>query len=367
VQTFTVQVADEVLADLRDRLRSTRWPQTLTSVGWSRGVPTDYLRPLVEHWSERYDWRGVEARLNAVPQAVTEIDGQRIHFLHARSADPDALPLLLTHGWPGSVLEYLDLVEQLTTGPDAFHLVVPSVPGAGFSTPLSGPGWDHGRIARAFSTLMGSLGYERYGAAGGDTGSVVSPLVAAVAPDRVVGVHVHGGLDLPRLAPTVVLSAAERERLRWGSGRAATDRGYAELQSTRPHTVAYALTDSPVGQLAWIVDKVHDWTDPAVQLPDRAIGRDHLLDLATLAWVTGTGATSAHLYYENRVAAAPSARSEVPFGRALFPTDPAIRAVDARDHRLVHWTQHDHGGHFAALEAPDLLVEDLRTFFRGLR
>ncbi|WP_456844812.1 epoxide hydrolase family protein [Cellulomonas sp. P5_C6] len=367
MQPFTVHVPDEVLGDLRDRLRRTRWPATLTSVGWSRGVPVDYLQGLVEHWLAGYDWRRVEARLNAVEQVRTSIDGQTVHALHARSADPDALPLVLTHGWPGSVLEYLDLLAPLTApGPDAFHVVVPSLPGVGFSTPLSDEGWDHGRIARAWAALMSSFGYDRYGAAGGDTGSVVSPELGRVALGSVVGVHVHGNLDVP--PSHEARTDAERERLAWASRRRETDTGYAAIHSTRPHTLAYGLADSPVAQLAWIVDKVHDWTDPAVDDPAEAVGRDHLLDLATLLWVTGSGATSTHLYYENRVAAPRTVvADDVPFGHALFPTDPAIRHVDARAHRLVHWTEHERGGHFAALEAPNLLVGDLRTFFRPLR
>ncbi|NUU19322.1 epoxide hydrolase [Cellulomonas humilata] len=369
MQPFTVRVPGEVLDDLRDRLVRTRWPQTLESAGWSRGVPADQLRPLVADWHDAYDWRAVERRLNAVEQVRTEIDGQTIHALHARSADPHALPLVLTHGWPGSVLDYLDLLGPLTApGPDAFHVVVPHLPGVGWSTPLSAEGWDHRRIARAWAVLMDSLGYTRYGAAGGDTGSVVSPELGRVAPGRVVGVHVHGNLDVPQIGPDDRLTAAESERLAWADRRRATDTGYAALQSTRPHTIGYALADSPVAQLAWIVDKLHDWTDPAIDDPAEAIGRDHVLDLATLLWVTGTGPTSAHLYYENRVAPPGTrVRDDVPFGRALFPTDPAVRRADERDHRLVHWTEHDRGGHFAALEAPDLLLADLRAFFRPLR
>ncbi|MBO3102422.1 epoxide hydrolase family protein [Cellulomonas fengjieae] len=367
-EPFAAAVPDEDLRDLRDRLRRTRWPLTLESAGWARGVPVAYLRDLVGHWVDGYDWHRVQARLDTVDQVRTQLDGQTIHALHARSARPDALPLVLTHGWPGSVLEYVDLLGPLTAaGPDAFHVVVPHLPGVGWSAPLSGEGWDHRRVARAWAALMASLGYDRYGAAGGDTGSVVSPELGRVAPQHVVGVHVHGNLDVPQVDPAS-LTAAEAGRLAWAQHRRVTDTGYSALQSTRPHTIGYALADSPVAQLAWIVDKFHDWTDPAVPDPAQAVGRDHLLDLATLLWVTGTGPTSAHLYYENRVATVPERGPDVvPFGHALFPTDPAIRHVDQREHRLVHWTEHERGGHFAALEAPDLLVEDLRTFFRPLR
>lgn len=371
-----------LLEDLRDRLRRTRWGREVPGTGWTRGTPVAVLRPLVERWASAYSWRIVERRLDQVPQAVTVVDGQRIHLLHARSREPDALPLLLTHGWPGSALDALDLLGPLTDpvahggrASDAFHVVVPSLPGAGFSTPLAGPGWDHLRIARAWTVVMTRLGYERFGAAGGDTGSVVSPLVARVAPDRVVGVHVHGSLDLPRLTQQdeLSLTARERERVAWGRSRAAVDGGYAAVHGTRPHTLGAALADSPVGQLAWVLDKVHDWADPAHPDPLGGVDPDVLLDLATLVWATGTAATSANLYLENRVAAenrvgevAP-APGDVPTGVALFPTDPSVQAAVARDHRLVRWTELERGGHFAAWEAPDLLVDELRAFFRGVR
>ena len=287
--------------------------------------------------------------------------------MHARSVDPDALPLVLTHGWPGSVLEYLDLLPALTApGPDAFHVVVPSLPGVGFSTPLAAEGWDHHRIARAWAELMSALGYEQVRRSGG------RHRVGRVARARAGRPRARRRRARPRQPRRPgrrdARTHAEHERLAWAERRRETDGGYAALHSTRPHTLAYGLADSPVAQLAWIVDKFHDWTDPAVDDPAEAVGRDHLLDLATLLWVTGTGATSTHLYYENRVARPREpVVDQVPFGHALFPTDPAIRHVDAREHRLVHWTEHERGGHFAALEAPDLLVGDLRAFFRPLR
>jgi epoxide hydrolase len=374
VEAFTPHVPDAVLDDLRERLGRTRWSVGVPDVGWSRGVPTDVLGELVGRWRTDYDWRRTERRLSAVPQLLTTVDDQWLHVLHARSPHPDALPLVLTHGWPGSVLDYLPLVGPLTDPAahggdpaDAFHVVIPALPGFGYSTPLSSTGWNHARIARAWLLLLDRLGYPRFGAAGGDTGSVVSPLVGRLAPDRVVGVHVHGNLDIPRPEPADRLTAAERARLAWAQRRVATDGGYAAVQRTRPHTIGHALADSPAGQLAWILDKLHDWTDPA-QPPIGRIGADAVLDLATHFWVTASAASSANLYYENRIEPErDDGPGTVPTGVALFPTDPMIRSEAARRHHLVRWTEFDRGGHFAALEAPDLLLADLRAFFRPLR
>jgi epoxide hydrolase len=375
IREFRIEVPEAALEDLRERVRRTRWPAGVPGVGWERGMPADYLREVAGHWVTGYDWRVWEQRLNRLPQFRTEIDGQVIHFAQVRSPEPGALPLVVTHGWPGSFAEVLDLVGPLTDPRsyggepgDAFDLVVPSLPGFGFSTPLSGPGWNHRRIARAWAELMGRLGYQRYGAHGGDTGSVVSPELGRVAPDRVAGVHIYGGLAYPAVRPEDLpeLTGAERERLAAADRLRADGTGYADLQSTRPNTIGFALHDSPVGQLAWILEKFHGWTDPARPLPHEAVDLDHLLTDVTLYWLTGTGASSAHLYYETRDEPA-GQPSEVPTGIALFPTDPAIRRVAEREHRIVHWAEYDRGGHFAAMEAPDLVVGDLRTFFRPLR
>jgi pimeloyl-ACP methyl ester carboxylesterase len=377
MQEFRIAIPQAALDDLHDRLARTRWPAELPGLGWERGVPLGYLRNLAHYWRHTYDWRVWEARLNEFPQFVTHIDGQRIHFLHVRSPEPDALPLIITHGWPGSVVEFMNVIRPLTDPrsygddpADAFHIVAPSVPGFGFSTPLAEPGWDHRRIARAWAELMRRLGYDRYGAQGGDTGSIVSPDLARVAPAQVVGVHINGGLSFPSGDPADLqdLTEAEQARLAAAIRLREVGTGYADLQSTRPQTIAYALTDSPVGQLAWIVEKFWEWTDPARELPEDAVDRDQLLTDITLYWLTGTGASSAQLYYEVRAAAGSAvARSTVPTGVAIFPTDPAIQRVVAREHHLVHWSEYDRGGHFAAMEAPDLLVADVRAFFRRLR
>ncbi|MEV6268236.1 epoxide hydrolase family protein [Kribbella sp. NPDC051936] len=373
ISEFRIAVPEADVADLRERLARIRWPRQLPSSGWERGVPVEYLRTVAERWAA-YDWRAWEARLNEYPQYTTEIDGQTIHFLHARSPEPDALPLIVTHGWPGSVAEFLDVLGPLTDPAayggdprDAFHVVAPSVPGHGFSVPLTS-GWNHTRIAHAWADLMRRLGYERYGAQGGDTGSVVSPLVGQVDPTHVVGVHINGGLAFPPLEPgdRDQLDETEREHLAAAERLRAVGTGYADLQGTRPQTVSFGLSDSPVGQLAWILEKFWEWTDPARELPEDAVDLDHLLTDVSIYWFTNTSATSANLYYENR-SAADDVRPGVPTGVAVFPTDPAIRRVLDRRHHIVQWSEFTRGGHFAALEAPGLLVDDIRAFFRLVR
>jgi pimeloyl-ACP methyl ester carboxylesterase len=374
---FRIDVPEDELDDLRARLDHTRWPGGLASGGWSRGVPEAYLRALVGYWRTEYDWRTYEQRLNRLPQFTTTVDGQRIHFAHIRSPEPDALPLILTHGWPGSFVEFLDVVGPLAdprahggAAEDAFHLVIPSLPGFTFSTPLSGSGWGVGRIARAWDELMRRLGYDRYAAQGGDTGSLVSPELGRVAPERVVAVHVNGLLAHPPDHPAEVadLDAEGRRRLevmqRWDEELS----GYAILQSTRPQTLAYALTDSPAGQLAWIVERFKDWTDPAAALPEEAVARDLILTNVTLYWLTRTAASSADQYVEGASQwHAPRPPSGVPTGVAVFPMDRSVRAFAEREHTITRWSIFERGGHFAAMEAPDLLVGDVREFFRAYR
>jgi pimeloyl-ACP methyl ester carboxylesterase len=374
---FRIAIPQEALDDLHDRLNRTRWPSEIPGLGWERGVPLHYLRRLADYWYHDYDWRTWEAKLNELPQFTTRIDGQQVHLLHVRSPEPGAIPLIITHGWPGSIVEFMNIIGPLTDPrahggdpADAFHIVAPSVPGFGFSTPLAEPGWNHRRIALAWAELMRRLGYDRYGAHGGDTGSVVSPELGRVASEHVIGVHINGGLSFPSDDPADLenLSEAEQTRLAAAERLREVGTGYADLQSTRPQTLAYGLNDSPVGQLAWIVEKFWEWTDPARDLPEDAVDRDQLLTDITLYWLTGTGASSAHLYYEVRAASAtPVEPSNVPTGLAIFPTDPAIRRVVEREHNVVHWSEFDRGGHFAAMEAPELLVDDVRTFFRRLR
>jgi pimeloyl-ACP methyl ester carboxylesterase len=366
MKEFRIEIPEADLDDLRTRLANTRWPDELPGTGWERGVPVDYLRGLAAYWAKEYDWRAAEASLNQYPQFITEIDGQPVHFLHVRSASEDATPLLLIHGWPGSVVEFLDLIPLLTS---AFHLVIPSMPGYGFSGPITSPGWTDRRVAAALVELMAQLGYSRYGVQGGDVGAFVGPLVGRLAPDRVIGVHANAFVTFPS-GDTDGLTESEQARMALFERFQNDLSGYLQLQGTRPHTVAYGLTDSPVAQLAWIVEKFKDWTDPARELPEDAVDRDRLLTNVMLYWLTGTARSTANSYYERFHDAsmwAPAEKSTVPTGIAVFPMDIAIRRFAEPANTIVHWSEFDRGGHFAAMEAPDLLAADVRTFFASLR
>ena len=378
IRPFRIEVPRADLDDLRERLARTRWPDALPGVGWEDGVPLDYLRELAEYWRTAYDWREHEARLNELPQFTTAIDGQDLHFLHVRSPEPGALPLLLTHGWPGSIVEFLEIVGPLADPrahggdpADAFHVVAPSIPGFGFSAPMRARGWNLHRITEAFAELMGRLGYGHYGAHGGDFGALLSPVLGRLHPDRVIGVHVNGFLTSPTRDPAQLadLGESERQRLEAFKRFWREDRGYAVLQATRPQTLAYALTDSPVGQLAWIVEKFREWTDSR-ELPENAVDRDQLLTNVTVYWLTGTAGSSARLYKETAddLGQAKEA-SPVPTGVAVFSGEPllAVRRLAERTYDIVHWSEFDRGGHFPAMEVPDLLVGDLRQFFRRFR
>ncbi|KAB8192005.1 alpha/beta fold hydrolase [Nonomuraea phyllanthi] len=375
ISPFRIDVPQSALDDLHDRLARTRWPDELPGVGWTYGIPVPYVRRLAEYWRDAYDWREHEAALNEYPQFTTEIDGQNIHFLHVRSPEPDALPLVLTHGWPGSVVEFTKVIGPLTDPrahggdpADAFHVVAPSIPGFGFSGPTRETGWDLRRVARAWADLMSRLGYERYGAQGGDSGSVISPELGRVAPDRVAGVHVNGALGFPTFDPAEMEGLTEAEQARMRQYADDDRSGYAIIQATRPQTVAFGLHDSPAAQLAWIAEKFKEWTDPAHDLPEDAVDLDQMLTDVTVYWLTGTAASSARLYKEGSAQwGTPVERSEVPHGVAVFPGDGGIRRIAEREHNVIHWSEFDRGGHFAAMEAPDLLVGDVRAFFRQVR
>ena len=380
IRPFRIEIPQGDLDDLLDRLDRTRWPDEIPGAGWDRGVPLGYLKELAEHWRTSYDWREHEAELNGFPQFATTIDGQNVHFLHVRSPEPGAFPLILSHGWPGSVVEFLDVIGPLTDPrshggdpADAFHLVIPSLPGFGFSGPTREPGWDSFRIAGAFAGLMGRLGYERYGAQGGDFGAFISPDLGRVAPDHVTGVHVNaatvgfipfGGVDEATLSE---FTEAEKVRFERMNRFLSEGNGYFQIQCTRPQTVAYGLTDSPVGQLAWIVEKFQEWSYPSAELPEKTIDRDRMLTNVMLYWLTAAGASSAHLYYESMHSSNWPTPSAVPTGVAVFAEDIPIRRFAEQDNNIVHWSEFDRGGHFAAMEAPDLLTGDVRDFFRPLR
>ncbi|GHI09970.1 epoxide hydrolase [Streptomyces cellostaticus] len=388
IQPFRLSVPESDLDDLYDRLDRTRWPEGLPGVGWAYGVAPEYLRELVRYWRHEYDWRAAEARLNEWPQFTTTIDGANVHFAHVRSPEPDATPLIITHGWPGSIVEFLDVVGPLADPAahggdpaDAFHVVVPSIPGFGLSGPTTETGWEAGRVADAWAELMGRLGYERFGAQGGDWGAGISRELGRAHPDRVIGVHLNllpgaQATSEPTEAELAALGPEERERTltswrRWSAWMDDAS-AYALLHSTRPQTLAYALTDSPVGQLAWIIEKFREWTD-SEELPEEAVDRDQLLTNVMLYWLTGTAGSSARIYYERAHAAgrgaAPAEPSTAPTALAVFPAELQIplRHRADRTENIVRWTEFDRGGHFAAMEEPDLLVGDVRAFFRQLR
>ena len=365
MEPFAVSVPEAVLADLRERLDRSRLPNQIAGIGWEQGTELGYLGELLDHWRHRYDWRATEARLNAFPQAVTEVDGQRIHLVHARSPNPDALPLVLTHGWPGSVMEFLDVLDRLT---DEFHVVAPSLPGFTFSGPTSERGWHPRRIAVAFAEVMDRLGYGRYGVQGGDWGSLVSANLADLHPERVVGVHLNMVTATRPVPGAEVTEDEQRARERAEQWRR-TGVGYQEVQGTRPQSLGYALEDSPAGLAGWIVEKFREWSHGDIR---EAFTFDRLLDNITAYWVTGTATSSLRIYWEMRQArrlAVPERRVEVPTAIAMFPGEISFppRSWTEASFNVVRWSRPARGGHFAAMEAPDEFAEDVRSFFRSLR
>ncbi|MFG2001459.1 epoxide hydrolase family protein [Spirillospora sp. NPDC048911] len=393
IQPFRIDIPQARLDDLDARLAATRWPDELPGVGWERGVPVAYLKDLAEHWRTGYDWRAHEAALNEHPQFTTAIDGQNIHFLHVRSPEPDATPLMLLHGWPGGVTDFLDVIGPLSDprghGGDpaeAFHLVIPSLPGFGFSTPLAGPGMNAARMAGVLTRLMAMLGYARYGVQGYDTGSWVAPEMGRQDPGHVTGVHLNAMITFPVGADGETDGLTDVEQRRWQRMQNFND-GYLRCNSKRPQTVTYGLHDSPAGQLAWIVEKFKELTDPEDGLPEDSVDRDRILTDVSLYWLTGTAGSAAQIYYEEISAASWNApadagewtdggedaggwepeRGTVPTGVLVSAHDVTIRRWAERDHDIVHWTELERGGHFLAMEAPDLLVDDVRAFFRKLR
>ncbi len=388
VTPFRIAIPDETLADLRERLARTRWPEPATVPDWSQGVPVDYLRDLCGHWANGYDWRATEARLNGWPQFRTIIDGLGIHFLHVRSPHEDAQPLVLTHGWPGSVVEFGKVIGPLTDPTryggdpaDACHLVCPSLPGYAFSDKPTATGWGVDRIARAWATLMGRLGYRRYAASGGDWGTSVSASLGRQYPQRLVGIHLTPPLAPPDPATFDDLTDTERAALAALADATQSGDGYSMQQSTRPQTVGYGLVDSPVALCAWIVEKFWAWCDHDGDL-HRVLSRDEVLDNVMLYWLTGSGASSARLYWESfrdvqrlfqtgpdgGVAAANQV--PVPTGCSVFPKDnprPSRRWAARRFTDIRYWHELDRGGHFAAFEQPELFVDEVRACLRALR
>ena len=378
IAPFRIEIAEAELADLRRRLRQTRWPEHETVADWSQGVPLAYLRELCDYWADGYDWRATEARLNALPQFQTEIDGIRFVFAHVRSPNPGALPLILTHGWPGSVVEFMKVIEPLSNpghAADAFHLVCPSLPGYGFSGKPEQTGWGIERIAGAWAVLMERLGYSRYGAVGSDWGTSVSALLGQQDRAHVAGVHLIPPLAGPDPATLGDLTGAERAALASLEYSAEWDSGYSREHATRPQTIGYALVDSPAALAAWIVEKFWAWTDHDGPLED-VLTRDELLDNLMLYWLPGTGASAARLYWESIrqvnewIAGTSVSTVEVPVGCSVFPRElqrPSRRWAEKRFADIRYWNEPARGGHFAAFEQPELFVEEVRAFFRLVR
>lgn len=377
MEPFTVAVPEADLADLRDRLARTRWPDPETVDDWSQGIPLAQVRELAVHWADGYDWRRVEQRLNALDHVRAEIDGVRIHAVHVRSPHADALPLVVTHGWPGSIIEFLDVAGPLAdptahggAPEDAFHVVLPSLPGYGFSGKPDAPGWDPARIARAWDELMRRLGYERYAAQGGDWGAMVTTELSWAAPDRLAGIHLNMPIVGRRAIEAAGAPTPEEQAMLARIARHQQDgTGYSKQQATRPQTLGYGLVDSPVAQLAWIVEKFHAWTDGFLDV----LTADQLLDNVTLHWLAATGASSGRLYWERAQRRDPDGDDRpitVPAAISMFPGEifPVSRRwAEQRFTDLRHFRQLDRGGHFAAFEQPALFVAELRDAFRPLR
>ena len=381
VRPFRIEVPEGVLEDLRERLRRTRWPGEIAGSGWTYGTNLAYLQELVRYWLEAYDWRAHEAALNRLPQFIATIDGLDVHFVHVRGTGPRPLPLLISHGWPGSFAEMTEVVGPLADPgahrgdpADAFDVVVPSLPGYGFSAHPRQPGMTPRRIAALFATLMTEvLGYERFGAQGGDWGSVITAALARDYPERLAGIHLNMLGVRPNTGPgTPPLTEEEQAMLKSAEGWRDEETGYQRIQGTRPQTLAYALTDSPAGLAAWIVEKFRAWSDCKGDLEAR-FSKDQLLTNIMIYWVTGSIGTSIQLYYEafhdSSMRLRPGERIEAPTGFAAFPGEPfqAVRSWAERAFNITHWSTPPRGGHFAAMEEPELFVEDVRASFRAVR
>jgi pimeloyl-ACP methyl ester carboxylesterase len=374
IRPFTIAVPDELLDDLRSRLHNTRWPEAELVDDWSQGTPLAYVQDICSYWADEYDWRAREAGLNRFDQFVTEIDGIDIHFVHQRSPHPEATPLLLTHGWPGSIVEFHKVIEPLTNptehggeAADAFHVVAPSLPGYGFSGKPTVTGWGVDKIARAFATLMARLGHDRYVAQGGDWGAGITTAIGALDPEHCAAIHVTLAMGVrPNIEGDLSPQAKHSlERIQFYRD---WDSGYSKQQATRPQTLGYGLVDSPSGQAAWILEKFWAWTDNDGH-PEDVLGRDELLDNIMLYWINGNGASSGRLYWESFGRGTRHTVS-VPTGFAVFPKEvfPPVREwVEESYVNIVHWAEYDTGGHFAAFEVPDIYVEEIRTMFRTRR
>jgi pimeloyl-ACP methyl ester carboxylesterase len=375
VRPFTVSIPDAEIDDVKRRLARTRWPDPETVGDWSQGVRVDNARSLVEHWRHRYDWRRFESELNRFPQFLTEIDGLDIHFIHVRSKNPDAMPLILTHGWPGSNVDFLKLVGPLTDpvsfgadAADSFDVVVPSLPGFGFSGKPTETGWTVERIASAWAELMKRLGYTRWAAQGGDWGAVVTTALGAAQPEGLVGIHLNTQYAFPTEMPDT-LAPEQRDAVETLALYAGVLGGSNHLQGTKPETVGFALADSPAGQAAWIYEKYQSKTDNH-GLAEDALSVDDMLDTISLFWLTNSAASSGRIYWENRSLTFTGPKLTLPVAVTVFPKDiPRVPRSWIEDtyRNLIHYGAADKGGHFAALEQPETLVSEIRTGLRSLR
>ncbi len=379
IRPFRIDIPEEALDDLRLRLQRTRWPEAETVDDWSQGIPLEYTRALCAYWADSYDWRATEARLNTFPQFITQIDGLDIHFLRVRSPHPGALPLVITHGWPGSIAEFQKVIGPLTdpvayggSADDAFDVVCPSLPGFGFSAKPTAVGWGVERTAAAWAELMARLGYDRYGAQGGDWGSAVTARLAQHDPSHLAGIHMNMPVVPPSSLSYEDMTETEHTALASMGYYLQWESGYSKQQSTRPQTLGYGLVDSPASQCAWVVEKFWAWTDCDGH-PENVLSRDELLDNVMLYWLPGTGASSARLYWEsfehsfNEGAADAIA---VPTGCSIFPKELiriSRRWANSRFTDIRYWNELDKGGHFAAFEQPETFVDELRSFFALVR
>ncbi|MGG1515643.1 epoxide hydrolase family protein [Paenibacillus oryzisoli] len=379
IRPYRLETPQAALDDLTYRLTHTRWPDELPGAGWQYGVPLPFIKEMADYWCTAFDWRKQEQRLNEIPQYVTTIDGANLHFFHIPSPEASAMPLLLIHGWPSSPVEFLDLIGPLTDPSsyggdpaDAFHLIIPSIPGFGLSGPTEEAGWTPGRAAQAFAELMERLGYTQYGVQGGDMGAIIAPEMGRIAAGRVAGVHVNaatmGFIPMGPVEDDVLATLSDAEKVRLGRlGQFMKERfGFNMIQSTRPQTLAYGLNDSPVGLLAWTAELFYGFGDAV-----GAVDPERFLTNLMLYWLNGTAGSSARMYYEaahDPAAWAPKAPSETPIGVAVFQlSDVAIRHYAEQGNRIVHWSEFDRGTHFAVIDAPDLMIGDMRNFFRGMR
>lgn len=380
ITPFRIDASDADLDELRRRLRDTRWPEVETVDDWSQGIPLSYVQELCRYWADDYEWRTREARLNEFPQFTTPIDIPDVetidvHFIHVRSPHDEARPLLMTHGWPGSIAEFQDVIGPLTdptahggAAEDAFHVVCPSIPGYGFSGKPAETGWGMHRIADAWGVLMARLGYDRFLAQGGDWGSMITTTIGVRNPEHCLAIHLNMPLALPDPDTMDDLHDSEIAALASMDHYQKHESGYSKQQSTRPQTLGYGLVDSPAGQAAWILEKFHGWTDNA-GTPETAVGRDQLLDNVMLYWLPGTGASSARLYWES-FDSPPFDEVRVPVGCSIFPKEifrTSRRWAEKQFGDLLHFNELDRGGHFAAMEQPDLYVTEIRDCFRSLR